>query len=83
MKNGWYFDPENTWLDNFSSDVSKGVLVPEEEGEKPGFEIAKIRREIRTAHRPQNCTGKIGILELNFISLELLKLGVILYVRVY
>ena len=43
MKNGWFFDPENTWLDNLSSDSSLGVLVPEEEGEKvrPTFWVGK------------------------------------------
>ena len=27
MKNGWFFDPEDTWLDNSSSDTSKGRVV--------------------------------------------------------
>ena len=43
MRNGYYFDPQDTWLENTSSDVSKGVLVPEEEGElvRPTFWLGK------------------------------------------
>ena len=27
MKNGWFFDPEDTWLENSSTDTSKGSVA--------------------------------------------------------
>ena len=27
MKNGWFFDPEDTWLENSSTDTSKGRVA--------------------------------------------------------